>query len=70
MQTTGPKCHKLLKNVNVLEFHDHIWNNQEKYIQIGTNMPSIGLVICEICKLRLRFLENKQVFYRVKLMAA
>ena len=35
---------KCSKNVNILEFHDHIWNRHEKCIQISTNMPSIGLV--------------------------
>ena len=31
-----------------MEFHDHIWNHNEKYIQISTNMPGIGSLICEI----------------------
>ena len=35
----------LVKNVNILEFHDHIWNNHEKYIEISTNMPVIGSLI-------------------------
>ena len=39
--------HKLFKNVRILEFGDFIWNHQEKYIQISTNMPNIGIVICE-----------------------
>ena len=36
------------KIVNILEFGDYIWNDLEKCIQISTNTPSIGLVICEI----------------------
>ena len=39
---------KLVKNVEIVEFHDHIWNHNEKCIQISTNMSSIGLVIPEI----------------------
>ena len=31
-----------------MEFHDHIWNHNEKCNQISTNIPSIGLVIPEI----------------------
>ena len=38
----------LLKNVNILEFHDHICNHNEKWIQISTNMPGIGSLIREI----------------------
>ena len=37
-----------VKNVNNLEFHDHIWNRNERCIQISTNMPSIGSLIREI----------------------
>ena len=39
---------KCVKNVNILEFHDHIWNHHEKFIQISTNMPGIGSIIREI----------------------
>ena len=28
-------------------FYDYIWNQRAKYIQISTNMPSIGLVVRE-----------------------
>ena len=50
VQTT---CHKFdkfgKKNVNILEFHGHIWIHHEKCIQKSTNMPSIiGSLICEI----------------------
>ena len=44
-QTTGPKSPQI---VNILESHDHIWNHHEKCIQINTNMPGIGSLICEI----------------------
>ena len=27
------------KNVNIVEFHNDIWNHHEKYIQISTNIP-------------------------------
>ena len=36
------------KNVKIVEYHGHILNHHEKFIQISTNMPSIGLVIPEI----------------------
>ena len=45
---TFQKCHKIVKNVKILEFHDNIWNHHEKCIQISTIMPGIGSVICEI----------------------
>ena len=38
----------LVKNVKIVECHDHIWNHHDKCIQISTNMPSIGLAIPEI----------------------
>ena len=49
-QTTGAQFYQILKkNVNILEFHDHIiWYHHEKCIQKSTNMPSIGLLIREI----------------------
>ena len=37
-----------VKNVEIVEFHDHIWNHNEKCIQISTNMPAIGSLIREI----------------------
>ena len=37
-----------MKNVKILEFGDYIWDHCEKCIQISTDMPNIGLVICEI----------------------
>ena len=42
------KLTNLVKNVKILEFHDHIWNNREKYIAISINMTVIGSQIREI----------------------
>ena len=39
---------KFVKNVKIVEFRDHIWNQHKKCIQISTNMPGIGLLIREI----------------------
>ena len=39
---------KLVKNVKIVEFHDHIWNHHEKYIELCTNIPGIGSLIREI----------------------
>ena len=39
---------KIVKNVEIVEFHDHIWNHDEKCIQISTNMPGIGSLFREI----------------------
>ena len=47
-QTTGPKFHKMFKNFKIIENHYYLWNHRGKCIQTSTNMPSIGLVICEI----------------------
>ena len=50
---------KVLKNVNILEFGDYIWNHHDKCIQISTNMPGICLEIYEIS----RILRNKTISY-------
>ena len=42
-----------------MEFGGYIWNHHVKCIQISTNMPGIGLEICEI----LRILRNKTILY-------
>ena len=42
------KLTKFVKNVEIVKVHDHIWNHNEKCIQLSTNMPIIGLVILEI----------------------
>ena len=36
------------KTVNILKFHEHIWNHHGKCIQMSTNMPGIGSLISEI----------------------
>ena len=33
---------------NILDFGDYICNKLEKCIKISTNMPNIGVVICEL----------------------
>ena len=45
MQTPGTTFHKIVKNVNILEFHDQIQNHHEKCIQKSTNMPGIDSLI-------------------------
>ena len=39
---------KFVKNVKIVKFHDHIWNHNEKCMQISINMASIGSLIREI----------------------
>ena len=39
---------KIVKNINIVEFHDYIWNRHEKYIEISTNIHVIGALIHEI----------------------
>ena len=48
VQTTDPNVTKFVKNVRIMEFHDHIWNHNEKRIKISTNMPGIGSLIRKI----------------------
>ena len=50
---------KNFKYFKILEFGDYIWNHHEKCIQISTNMPGIGLEICEIS----RILRDKTILY-------
>ena len=47
-KTPGITTFHNLKNVNILEFHYHIWNHREKCIQMSTEMPGIGSLIREI----------------------
>ena len=42
------KLTTFVKNVKIVECHDHIWNHREKCIQMSTNMPGIGSLIREI----------------------
>ena len=63
MQTTGQKYNKFgKKNVNIVEFHAHIWNHREKYIQKSTNMPGIGSLIREIDVKKSEIWESKETF--------
>ena len=46
------KCRRQVKHLTnyvnffkIVEFHEHIWNHYEKYIEISTNMPAIGSLI-------------------------
>ena len=43
-----PTFCKNVKNGRILSFGEYIWNHHEECIQIRTNIPSIGLAICEI----------------------
>ena len=38
----------MLKNINILEVDEHIWNHHENCIQKSTNMPGNGSLIREI----------------------
>ena len=42
------KITNVVKNLKIVVFHDHIWNHNEKCIQISTNMTGIGSVNREI----------------------
>ena len=53
---------KFVKNVEIVKFHDHIWNHSEKYIQISTKMPGIGSLIREIAVEMSEMWESKQTF--------
>ena len=44
-------CHKMFKNIQIVEFGDYIWNHHEKCIEISTNKPANGLEICEISRI-------------------
>ena len=70
MQTTGQNVTNFVKNVNILEYHDHIWNHHEKYIQISINMPGIGSLIREIDVNIWEMWESKHNFCSVKPMSA
>ena len=53
---------KFVKNVEIVEFHDHIWNHNEKCIQISTNMPSIDSVVRELAVKIPEIWESKHYF--------
>ena len=48
MQKTGTNVTNFVTNFKIVKFHDHIWNDHEKYIEISTNIPVIGSLFCEI----------------------
>ena len=37
-----------VKNVKIVTFHAHIWNQHEKCIKMSTNKPMFGPVVLEI----------------------
>ena len=39
---------KCFKNIEIVDFHVHIWSHNEKCIQISPNMPGTGSLIREI----------------------
>ena len=45
-----------------MEFHEHIWNHREKYIQKSTNMPGICTLIREIDVKNQTFGKSKDRF--------
>ena len=53
-----------------LKYLSHIWTHHEKYIQMSTNMPGIGLVIRKIAIEMLTTLRNQKQFCMVQLMTA
>ena len=73
MQTTGKKnVNKLVKYSKIGEFHDHIWNHHEKYIQMIKNigLPGIDSVNREIAVNISEMSESKQDFVQLKPMSA
>ena len=51
---------KTPQNVNILQFHDHIWNHHERHKR--TNMPGIGSLIREID------IKCKRIYEKAKLL--
>ena len=47
-QASADDRSKIVKNLEIVEFHGHIRIHHEKCIQQSTNMPGIGLLFCEI----------------------
>ena len=54
---------KFAKNVKLVGFWYYIWNQRENYIQMSTNMPGIGSVICEINLKIKSILRKTKAFY-------
>ena len=44
-------CPNLKKKSKIQSFYYHIWIQNKKYIQMSTNKPSIGSIVCEILSL-------------------
>ena len=51
-----------MSKVEIVEFHDHIWNHNEKCVQISTNMPDISSLIHEIAVEISEMWESKHTF--------
>ena len=45
-----------------MEFHDHIWSQYEKCIQISTNMTGIGSLIHEI-DIKISQISESNIFF-------
>ena len=53
-----------------MKVHDHIWNHNEKCINLSTNMPGIGSVIREIAVAISEMSTNLASFCGVKTVPA
>ena len=53
------KLTHFVKCVNIVEFHDYIWNHHAKCIQISTKLPGIGSLIRQI---HVKIEKEKQTF--------
>ena len=68
-QTTSfKKIHESVTNVNILQFGYFVWNHYEKCIQISTNMPGIGLEICEISRTFRFCMDGETINGRVQMI--
>ena len=62
----GQKFNKFGKNVKIVEFHDHIWNHHEKYINISINIPGIGFTFSWNSPQNVRNMRKQMQFCSVK----
>ena len=54
----------LSKNVNkIVEFLGYFWTHDEKRIQVSTNMPGIGIVICDMIKGNESLVQNFNFYF-------
>ena len=60
-QTTGWKFHKILKKMSTFWNFNYIHTDNEKCIQISTNMPGIGWLIREMTNEISEMWESKQI---------